>query len=101
MNGELSTVALPLTAGQKVRVYIAGEGIDEVPPAGISSTSPFISIDSESVIEEQFDTPYPAISFEITVARNTPPGEYSILLQSAEGEIVYLVGALTIDDDRE
>jgi hypothetical protein len=101
MNGELSTVALPLTAGQKVRIYIAGEGIDEIPPLGISSTSPFIGIDSESVIEEQFDTPYPAISFEITVARNTPAGEYSILLQSADGEIVYLVGALTINDDRE
>jgi hypothetical protein len=101
MNGELSTVALPLTAGKKVRVYIAGEGIGEVAASGISSTSPFISIDSDSVIEEQFDTPYPAISFEITVARNTPAGEYSILLQSADGEIVYLVGALTIDDNRE
>jgi hypothetical protein len=101
MNGELSTVALPLTPGKKVRIYIAGEGIDDVPAAGISSTSPFISIDSESVNEEQFDTPYPAISFEITVARNTPPGEYSILLQSADGEIAYLVGALTIDNDRE
>ena len=75
--------------------------MDEVPAAGISSTSPFISIDSESVNEEQFDTPYPAISFELTVARNTPAGEYSILLQSAEGEIVYLVGALTIDDAAE
>jgi hypothetical protein len=101
MNGELSTVALPLTPGKKVRIYIAGEGIDDVPAAGISSTSPFISIDSESVNEEQFDTPYPAISFEITVARNTPAGEYSILLQSADGEIAYLVGALTIDNDRE
>ena len=101
MNGELSTVALPLTPGKKIRIYIAGEGIGEVPSAGISSTSPFISIDSDSVTEEQFDTPYPAISFEITVARNTPAGDYSLLLQSADGEIVYLVGALTIDDNRE
>ncbi|HEX3143488.1 MAG TPA: matrixin family metalloprotease, partial [Pyrinomonadaceae bacterium] len=74
MNGELSTVALPLTAGRKVRVYIAGEGMDDLPPSGISSTSPFINIDADSVIEEHFDTPYPAISFEITVARNTPTG---------------------------
>ncbi len=101
MNGELSTVALPLSAGRKVRVYIAGEGMDEIPPSGISSTSPFISIDPESVIEEQFDTPYPAISFEITVARNTPAGEYSIVLESSEGEIVYVVGALTIGDAAE
>jgi hypothetical protein len=98
MNGELSTVALPLTAGKKVRVYIAGERLDDVPSSGISSTSPFISIDPESVVEEQFDTPYPAISFELNVARNTPGGDYSIVLQTADGEIVYLVGALTIDD---
>jgi hypothetical protein len=98
MNGELSTVVLPLTAGKKVRIYIAGQGVDEVPPSGVSSTSPFISIDPESVNEEQFDTPYPAISFEISVARNTPKGDYSLVLQTADGEIAYLVGALTIDD---
>jgi hypothetical protein len=101
MNGELSTVALPLAAGRKVRIYIAGEGMDEIPPSGISSTSPFISIDPESVNEEQFDTPYPAISFEVTVARNTPAGDYSIVLQSSEGEISYVVGALTIGDAAE
>jgi hypothetical protein len=101
MNGELSTVALPLTAGKKVRVFLAGEGIDEVPAAGISSTSPFITVDPESLTEENFDTPYPAISFEITVARNAPAGDYSIVLQTAYGEIAYLVGALAIDDAAE
>jgi hypothetical protein len=100
LNGELSTVALPLRPGKKVRVFLAGEGIDEISAGGISATSPFISIDRESVSEEQFDTPYPAISFEITVARNTPAGEYSILLQLADGEIAYLVGALTIDEQQ-
>ncbi len=98
LSGELSTVALPLRPGKKVRVYLAGDGIDEIPAGGISSTSPFISIDPESVSEEQFDTPYPAISFDVTVARNTPAGEYSILLQISDGEIAYLVGALTIDE---
>ncbi|MFN2578712.1 MAG: matrixin family metalloprotease [Pyrinomonadaceae bacterium] len=98
MNGELSTVALPLKPGRKIIVYVAGEGVDEVPPGGISSTSPFISIDPESVSDAEFETPYPAISFEINVARNTPAGEYSMVLQSSDGEIVYLVGALTIDE---
>ncbi len=101
MNGELSTVALPISRGKKIRVYVAGAGIDEVLPSGISSTSPFISIDPESVTEEQFDTPYPAISFEIVVARNIVAGEYSLVLQTADGEIAYLVGALTLDDASE
>ena len=101
MNGELSTVALPISSGKKLRIYIAGEGIDDVPASGISSTSPFISIDPESINDEHFDTPYSAISFEITVARNIPAGEYSLVLQAADGEIAYLVGALTAEDAAE
>jgi hypothetical protein len=54
-------------------------------------------VDQSSVAEAQFDTPYPAISFEITVDPYAPPGEYSIRLQSSNGEFVYLAGALTID----
>ena len=98
LNGELSTVALPLTPGKKVRVYVAGEGIDEVAANGISSTSPLINVDPETVNDEQFDTPYPAISFEVSIARNIPAGEYSLVLQTADGEVSYLVGALTIDE---
>ena len=65
---------------------------------GISSTSPFINVDPETVNDEQFDTPYPSISFEVSIARNIPAGEYSLVLQTADGEVSYLVGALTIDD---
>ena len=99
MNGELSTVALPLKPGKTFTIYVAGEGVDEIPAAGISSTSPFIQVNSDTVTNEEFDAPYPVISFKITVARETMPGEYSIVLQSGDGEFVYLVGALTIDAD--
>ena len=98
MNGELSTVALPLKPGKTTTIYIAGEGMDEIVPGGIASTSPFIRIHRETVSEE-FDTDYPAIGFEITVAPETPPGEYSLLLESNDGELVYLVGALTIEPE--
>jgi hypothetical protein len=37
------------------------------------------------------------ISFEITLAADMPPGEYSLVLQSSDGEMAYLVGALTIE----
>jgi len=97
MNGELSTVALPLKAGKTFTIYVAGEGVDEISSTGVSSTSPFISINHESVTNEEFDAPYPVISFQITVAGETLPGEYSLVLQSGDGEFVYIVGALTID----
>ncbi len=97
MNGELSTTVLPLEAGGTFTVYVAGEGMDEIPASGISISSPFLTVDRSSVSEAQFDTPYPVISFEITVDPYAPPGEYSIRLQSVDGEFVYLAGALTID----
>jgi len=97
MNDELSTAALPLEAGKKFTIYVGGEGLDQVAPNGISLSSPFMSVDPETLSEEQFDTPYPVISFEVTVAPNAPPGDYSIRLQSIDGELAYLPGALTID----
>ncbi len=97
MNGELSTVALPLKAGKTFTIYVAGEGVDEISSTDVSSTSPFISINHESVTNEEFDAPYPVISFQITVAGETLPGEYSLVLRSGDGEFVYIVGALTID----
>lgn len=97
MNGELSTVALPLSAGKTFTIYVAGEGLDDLAAGGVSATSPFIKVNSDSLAAEEFDAPYPVISFEITIAADTPAGEYSLLLQSSDGEIAYLVGALTIE----
>jgi hypothetical protein len=99
MNGELSTVALPLEPGKIVTVYVGGEGLDQILANGISVSSPFITVDPASLAVEEFDTSYPVISFEITVAPNAPPGEYSIRLQSPSGELAYLAGALTIDPE--
>jgi hypothetical protein len=52
-----------------------------------------------TVAAEEFGTNYPVISFEITVAPDAPPGEYSIRLQTPSGELAYLPGALTIDPE--
>jgi hypothetical protein len=96
MNGELSTAALPLEAGKTFTIYVGGEGLDQIAADGISISSPFISVDPATLTEEQFDTPYPVISFEVTIAPNAPPGDYSIRLQSTSGELAYLAGAMTI-----
>src|SRR5574341_276998 len=40
MNGELSSAALPLRRGETITIYIAGQGVDEVPLNGISISSP-------------------------------------------------------------
>ena len=90
MNGELSTTVLPLEAGNTFTIYVAGEGLDRIPASGISITSPFITVNQSTVTEEQFDTPYPVVSFQVTVDPYAPAGDYSIRLQSDDGEFVYL-----------
>jgi hypothetical protein len=97
INGELSTVAIPLKAGTIVRVYVAGEGIDDIGPTGVAVSSPFMSIDSETLTNEEFDLRSAVISFEIAVSAKTPAGDYSLVLRSSDGEMVYLVGVLTVE----
>jgi len=97
LNGDLSVVALPLEPGSKVKVYLSGEGIDNVPGTSISVNSPFFSVDPASLTREQLPTTLPVVSFELNVAHNAPFGDYSLRLQSNSGEVAYVPGALTID----
>ena len=97
LNGELSTVALPLEAGKTFTVYVGGDGVDQVPATGFSVSSPFMRVNGASLAPQQFGTAYPVVSFDVAVAPNAQAGDYSIRLQSASGETAYLAGALTID----
>ncbi len=96
-NGELSTTPVIAEAGRTLTIYVAGEGVDQVPISGISLTSPFMAVDSESLTLHQFGTSYPVISFDVLVAPHASFGDYSIRLQANSGEVAYVAGALTID----
>ena len=96
-NGELSTTPLPAEAGNSLKVFVGGEGVDHVPATGISVSSPFMTVDPESLSLEQFGTTFPVISFKVTVAGNAPFGDYSLRLQLNSGEVSYVPGGITID----
>ena len=97
LNAELSTVALPLEPGKRVKLYLAGEGVDQVPGTSILVNSPFFTVDPATLAREQMPTPFPVISVELQVAANTPFGDYTIRLQSNSGETAFVPGAITID----
>ena len=97
LNAELSSVALPLEPGKRVKLFLAGEGVDQVPGTSISVNSPFFTVDPATLAREQLSTSFPVISVEVQVAANTPFGDYTIRLQSNSGEIAYVPGAITID----
>jgi hypothetical protein len=96
LNSELSTSPLPAEAGTKITIYVGGDGVDQVPGSGLSVNSPYITVDPASLALQEFHDSTPVISFEVTLAANAPPGDYSIRLQSNSGEVSYLAGGITI-----
>ena len=97
LNAELSSVALPLEAGKRVKLYLGGEGVDQVPGTSITINSPFFTVDPATLTREQLPTSFPVISVEVQVAAYVPFGDYTIRLQSNSGETAYVPGAITID----
>lgn len=97
IKGDLSSVPVPLEPGKRLTLYIGGEGVDQIPGSGLVLSSPFITVDPASLTLQQFPSATPVISFEISVAANIPPGDYSIRLQSNSGEVAYLAGGVTIN----
>src|SRR5687768_9097271 len=97
LNAELSTVPLPLEPGKRVKIFLGGEGVDQVPGTSIVVNSPYFTVDPGTLIREQLNAPFPVISVEVQVAANAPFGDYTIRLQSNSGELAYVPGAITID----
>ena len=97
MNGDLSTVPVPAKAGSRLTVFVGGQGVDQVPGSGFVINSPYLTVEAASLTLQQTHKSTPVISFDITIAPNTPAGEYSIRLQSNSGELSYLVGAISIE----
>jgi hypothetical protein len=97
INGNLSTVPVPVAAGKKITIYVGGEGVDQIPGGGLVLGSPFISVDAASLTSQQIYNSTPVISFDVSIAPNAPPGDYSIRLQSNSGETAYLVGGIKVN----
>jgi len=100
INGQLSTIAVPLAPAHLYKIFIAGEGIsaNQFAKGGITSTSPFIVVDPASVADVDFGNGLSVVSFDVTVGPEAREGDYSLRLQSLTGEVAYVVGGLTINE---
>jgi hypothetical protein len=96
LNSELSTVPVSVTRGKTFTLFLSGDAVDQVPGTGVLVTSSYLTVDPSSLKSHEFGGATPVISFDVTVALDTPPGDYSIRLQSNSGETAYLVGALIV-----
>jgi hypothetical protein len=95
-NSQLSSLAVPVNGGRQYSLYIADKSL---PNADFQLTfnSPSIKFVRGSIRANEFNSGLKAFVFDVTVAENTLPGEYSLRVQSREGDVTYLVGALTVD----
>ncbi len=96
INGDLSTVPVSVEADSKLRLYVGGAGVDQVLGNGLAVSSPFFTVDGAS-LKLHTGGSTPVISFDVTIAPDAPPGDYSIRLKSKTGELAYLVGAITVN----
>ncbi|HEX8491734.1 MAG TPA: matrixin family metalloprotease [Pyrinomonadaceae bacterium] len=96
---QLSTIAVPLVAGRTFTVYLGGYGVstNQISAGGITVASPFMSVNPESVKQQDFGGGLPVMSFELTINANAPTGDYSVRLNSNTGEVACLTGALSIE----
>jgi Matrixin/Carboxypeptidase regulatory-like domain len=100
INGQLSTIAVPIEPSRTYTLYVGGEGLDQVSGEGISVTSPYIKVEASSLkLQQQLEPAYPIISFNIRVAEDVPAGEYDLRFRAANGEVSYIAGGLTVDDE--
>jgi hypothetical protein len=91
-TGMLSSVAVPLVPGQPVTVLVGGENLGLV--NAVSVNSPFVAV---SNVQPVAGFGVPVLSFDVNPSTLTPPGEYSVRLQSSTGQVAYVSGGLTID----
>ena len=100
INGMVQGAPASLVAGTNYRVLIGGEGLNlaQLPASAYSVTTPFMSIDAASFRQENFNTSFPIVSFNLTVADSAKTGNYSIRIRRADtGETAYISGGLSID----
>jgi hypothetical protein len=90
--GMLSSVAVPVVPGQPQTVLVGGDNLGLV--NAVSVNSPFVAV---SNVQQVAGFGIPVISFDVNPSELTPPGEYSVRLQTSAGQIAYVSGGLTVD----
>ncbi|MBA2380454.1 MAG: hypothetical protein H0V76_12870, partial [Blastocatellia bacterium] len=96
-NSQLSRVAVRLNAGRSYSLFIGGSRLD-AESVRIGSTSGLISVAAGSIVEHSRDENLSVLRFEVAIAPETPPGDYSLYIEAFGGGTTVLVGVLTIEE---
>ncbi|HEX6125909.1 MAG TPA: matrixin family metalloprotease [Pyrinomonadaceae bacterium] len=96
-NGQLSDMAVPLTAGRSYTIYLGGRNLDPK-RVSLSFSSPNLVLVPSTLRSLDYGPDLSVISFELKVKSRTAKGEYSIFAESQRGDRRVIIGGLTVDD---
>ncbi len=96
-NGQLSENSVLINGGKTFMIFVGGKNIN-FDSYQIGFNSPYLSAIPKSFAAHDFGENVSAISFELRVDSQIPPGEYSLYIESKSGQKSIIVGGLTVDD---
>lgn len=97
LNGQLSEMAVQVTAGRTQTVYLGGRNLDPK-KINISFTSPLLSVVPGSVRSLDYGDEISVVSFDLRVQKGAAKGEYTVFVDTQAGDRRAIVGGLTVDN---
>ena len=95
-NGELGALSVKVTRGNSHQIFIGGTGLDPAKVTfGVSGRH--IAVTEGSVFPMGYGGGITAVALTMVVDPDTPPGEYSVFVEAANGARSYLLGAISVD----
>ena len=96
-NGQLSELSVPLNAGKSYLVYIGGKNLDPK-NVKVAFNTAYLSVTPKSLMKHDYGENVSVLSFEVKVNAKIAAGEYSILVESANGLSRHIIGGLTVEE---
>lgn len=95
-NGQISENSVSLNSGKSYRIYVGGKNLNPE-DYKMSFHSPHITVVPKTSVKLDFGENVSVISFDIVVANDAPIGEYSLFIESKNGQKSVVAGALSIE----
>jgi hypothetical protein len=95
-NSQLTNTAVPINGGKSFMIFVGGSNIN-TKDYEISFDSPYIKINRQSLLQQDFGDDISICSFEIEVNSRIPFGDYVVKIKKQNGETDYLIGGLSVD----
>lgn len=96
LNGQISGLAVPLSAGKSHVVYLAGKSFDP-DEVDVSFNTPYVSAVPGTFIKHDYGSEISVISFEVKIDGRAAAGEYGIYVKNRSGKLECLPGGLIIE----